>query len=107
MYWETLPNWFWIMYYLFLLATIGTAFYCFVQHTLRGLSIIAIVLSVIIPITGIINSIGRLEGLNEFEHFVVQLQQGFIWPILTMLGYLYLLVWWMFFLKHTAKNQKA
>lgn len=107
MYWETLPIWFWIMYYLFLLATIGTAIYCFIQHTLKGLSTIAIVLSVTVPIISIINSIGRSEGMNEFEHFVVQLQQGFIWPILTIIGYLYLLVWWMFFLKNNAKNQKA
>jgi hypothetical protein len=105
MYWETLPKWFWTIYYLFLLTTIGTAIFCLVKNKLKGMSTIAIFFSVTVPIISIIKSIGRTEGLNELEHFVSQLQQGSIWPIITIIGYLYIIVWWVYFLKSKARNQ--
>ena len=55
---------------------------------------IAIVFVITVPIVSLINSIGRGEGLNEFEHLLNQLQQGVIWSIYVVLGYLFLLAWW-------------
>ncbi|MFJ5764397.1 hypothetical protein ACIP9C_03490 [Lysinibacillus sp. NPDC093210] len=52
-----------------------------VKKKLVIVSIITIILAMTIPIISIINSIGREEGLDEFEHFIAQLQQGFNWPI--------------------------
>lgn len=98
MYWETLPNWFWALFYLFLLITIGTATYSIVKKLMNGLSIVAIVFTGIVPIIGLINSLGRAEGMNEFEHLVSQLQQGAIWAIIVIIGCLYLLVSWFLFL---------
>jgi hypothetical protein len=70
------------------------------------LSIIAIVFAITVPIIGLVNSIGRAEGLNEFEHLLNQLQQGAIWSIYVITGYLYALVWWiLFFLK--SKNKQV
>jgi hypothetical protein len=54
---------------------------------------------VTVPLIGLISSIGRAEGLNEFEFLVNQLQQGSIWSIYTIIGCLYLLVWWVLFFK--------
>ncbi|MDF2680940.1 MAG: rane protein [Brevibacillus sp.] len=44
--------------------------------------------------------------MNEFEHFISQLQQGAIWSLFTIIGYLFLLAWWVLFLfKIKTKNQ--
>jgi hypothetical protein len=106
MYWETLPNWVWIIYYLFLIVTLGTAIFSVIRKKMIRLSIIAIVLTMTVPIISLINSIGRAKGLNEFEHLVTQLQQGSIWSIYAIIGFLYLLVWWvMFLIKNKMKTE--
>jgi hypothetical protein len=98
MYWETLPNWFWVLFNLFLLTTLGATIFSFVKKKLKGLTIVAIAITIIVPIIQWINSIGRVEGMNEFEHLVSHLQQGAIWPIFVIIGYLFLLVWWALFI---------
>lgn len=98
MHWETLPNWFWVIYYLFLLTTLGTALFSVIRKKMISLSILASIFAVTVPIISLINSIGRAEGMHEFEHLISQLQQGAIWSIFTILGYLFLLVWWVLFL---------
>lgn len=98
MHWETLPNWFWVLNYLFLLTTLGTTIFSFTKRKIKGLSIVAIAVTITIPLISLINSIGRAEGMNEFEHLVSQLQQGAIWSIFVIIGYLFLLVWWILFL---------
>jgi hypothetical protein len=95
---RTLPNWFLIVYYLFLLTTLGTAIFSVVKRKMKGLSVIVIVFTLTIPIVSLINSIGRAEGMNEFEHLVSQLQQGAIWSVFVIIGYLFLVVWWVLFL---------
>ncbi|WP_316568776.1 hypothetical protein [Neobacillus sp. YIM B06451] len=101
MYWETLPSWVWIIYYLFLFLTLGTGILNIFRKRMLGLSIIAIVLTITVPIISMLNSVGRAEGMNEFEHLVAQLQQGAIWSIYSIIGFLYLVVFWtVFFLKN-------
>lgn len=70
---------------------------------MKGLSIVAIVITITIPIISLINSIGRAEGRNEFEYLVSQLQQGAIWSFFVIIGYLFLLVWWALFLFKKAE----
>lgn len=102
---ETLPNWFWTIYYLFLLVTLGTALLSVIKRKMSRLSFIAIVLTLIIPLVSLINSIGRPEEMNEFEYLVSQLQQGAIWSVFIMVGYLFLIVWWgLFLFKSKAKK---
>jgi hypothetical protein len=106
---ETLPSWFWIIYYLFLFITLGTAIFSLIRKKIISLSIIAIVFTITVPIISLLNSIGRAEGLNEFEHLVNQLQQGSIWSIYAIIAYLYLLVWWVLFFnksKITVHNKE-
>lgn len=106
MYWETLPNWFWVIYYLFFLSTAGTAIYSVIRKKRIRLSLAAILFAVTVPIISLINSIGRAEGMNEFEHFLDQLQQGEMWTVFTIAGYLFLFVWWVLFLLNSkAKKQ--
>jgi hypothetical protein len=108
MHWETLPNWFWAIYYLFLLTTLGTALFSVIRKKMKSLSIsiLAIIFAVTAPIISLINSIGRAEGMNEFEHLISQLQQGAIWSIFTIIAYLFLLVWWILFLLKSKTNSK-
>ncbi|MEC1184429.1 hypothetical protein [Bacillus altitudinis] len=104
--WETLPNWFWALYYLFFLTTLGTAIFSVVKNKHSGLSILTIVFTVTIPMISLINSIGRVEGMNEFEHLFSQLRQGAVWSIFTVIGYIFLLVWWVLILfKSKSKNK--
>lgn len=98
MYLETLPNWFWILYYLVLFITLGTAIACVVKKRMKGLSLTVIVFTFLVPIISLINSIGREEGKNEFEHLVSQFQQGAIWAIFVIIAYLFLFIWWVLFL---------
>jgi hypothetical protein len=106
MYWETLPKWFWVIYYLFLFTTAGTAIFSVLQKKLVGLSVFAILFAVTVPIVGLINSIGREAGVNEWEHFLSQLQKGAIWPVFTIIGYVFLFVWWgLFLLNSKTKKQ--
>ncbi|WP_349409687.1 hypothetical protein [Pseudalkalibacillus sp. SCS-8] len=105
MHWEPLPNWFWLIYYFLLFATLGTAIVNVAKKKVMFLSVVAILFTVTIPIISLINSIGRAEGINEFEHFVSQLQQGAVWSIFTIIGYLFLLLWWAFLLYKNVKKQ--
>ena len=105
MYWETLPNWFWVLYYLFLLSTLGTAIYSIVKKKGKILPFLTIVFTVTIPIVAFINSLGRAEEMNEYEHLVSQLHKGASWAIFSIIGYLFLFIWWFFFLfKSKHKN---
>ncbi|KEK24293.1 hypothetical protein [Bacillus gaemokensis] len=106
MYWETLPNWFWAIYYSFLLTTLGTAIFCVIRKKMKSLSTLAICFAITVPIISLIHSIGRAEGMDEFEHLINGLQQRSIWSIFATIGYLFLFVWWiLFLLKSKNKNQ--
>ncbi|MCT2534859.1 hypothetical protein NC661_04030 [Aquibacillus koreensis] len=98
MYWETLPSLFWAIFYLFLLATLGTAIINVTRGKVRGLSIVTIVTTISIPFVGIINSIGRAKGVNEYEHLIAHLRQGSIWSIYIVMGLLYFLLYWVILL---------
>lgn len=106
MYWETLPGSVWVIYYLFLFLTLGTGILNVIRKRMLGLSIIAIFLTITVPIVSMLNSVGRAEGRNEFEHLVAQLQQGAIWSIYSFIGFLYLFVFWtVFFLKNKINTE--
>lgn len=105
MYWETLPDWVWIIYYLFIIATLGSAIFSVIRKKMIIPSIITIVLTITIPIISIINSIGREKGVDEFEHLVTHLQQGSPWSIYAITGFLYLIIWWIMFLLKYKKRE--
>jgi hypothetical protein len=63
--WETLPFWFWIVYYLFLITTFGTCIFSFVKGKIKALSVIAMVIALTVPIVSLVNSMGRAEGMNS------------------------------------------
>lgn len=97
MHWETLPNWFWILFYLFLLTTLGASVFSLIRGKMKIMSILAIIIVIVIPIVSIINSIERPPGTNEIEYLISHFQQGFVWAIFVIIGYVFVLVWWLFF----------
>ncbi|KAB2331393.1 hypothetical protein [Bacillus mesophilum] len=107
MYWETLPSWIWVIYYLFLLLTLGTGILNVIRKRMISVSILAICLVITVPVISLVNSIGRAKGVNELEHLVAQLQQGAIWSIYTVTGTLFLFVFWiLLFIKNKERNPR-
>lgn len=99
MYWVSLPTWFWIVYHAFLLAiTISTIFSIF-KGKQKLFSSLSLILTLIIPIIVIINSIERDINQNEWEHLILHLQQGELWTIFAIFGHLFILMWFIWFLK--------
>jgi energy-coupling factor transporter transmembrane protein EcfT len=107
MYGETLPAWFWVMYYLLLLTILGAAVFSVVKLKHKRMSVSAILFTVTIPAVGLTNSIGREEGMNEFEHLISQLQQGAIWSLFTVTGYVFLAGWCLWLLFSTIKRKQV
>lgn len=99
MYWVTLPAYFWIIYYTPLLIILTAAIFSIFKRKQNPLSSLTIILTLSMPIIGIINCIEREIGLNEWEHFLLQLQQGATWTIFTIFGHFFILIWFIFFLK--------
>ncbi|WP_078379744.1 hypothetical protein [Sutcliffiella halmapala] len=99
MYWETLPSWFWFIYYLFLFATFGTAVSSLIKKRLVIYSFIVFVLVLTIPVNGMINGIERGPGLNELEHLIQSFQQREGWSLFIVTGFVILFIWWIVFFK--------
>jgi hypothetical protein len=102
---ETLPTWFLIIYYLYLFITLGTVIFSLILKRIILMSFVAIVIVITVPMMILLNSIGREEGLNEVEYLLSQLQQGSMWSIYAVIGYLFLIVWWLLFI-NSYKNLK-
>jgi hypothetical protein len=107
MYGETLPVWFWGVYYLLLLTILLAAVWSVIKTKHKGMAVIAILFSITTPAVGMLNSIGRAEGMNELEHLISQLQHGAVWALFTVIGYIYLSGWFFFFLFNSKKSQQV
>ena len=95
-----LPHWFWFIYYLFLLVVFLIGINNVFKKRMYILSIIAIVLTIIVPITSIINSLFLDLGTNELTHLISELQAGAKWSIFAVLGYIYMVIYIsIFFIK--------
>lgn len=102
--WDTLPGWFWIIHHAILLITLGMAIFSIVRKRLRKESILLIFLLLTSSVVFFMNTIGRLQGTNEFEWLYKELLSGSIWAIYVLINYFYLLVWWILFLVLKEKN---
>ena len=96
MIYETLPGWFWIIYYLVIFVTFCAAFWATIRNRLRKYSVVTMILAIFVPIGSAIFSLGRVDGQHEFEHIFNHLIQGSVWSILLTIGYVYLAFWWVF-----------
>lgn len=97
MFWETLSVWFWIGYYLFILLIFTTAVISVIKKRRMAMSMIAILLTISVPMVSLMNSIGRPVDTNEFEFLAAQLKHGALWAIFALVGYAYMLYWFISF----------
>ncbi|MEH6944186.1 hypothetical protein, partial [Bacillus sp. JJ722] len=97
----------WVIYSTFLLITLGLAIFSIIQSKIKSLSIIAIVIICTTPVIGIINSIERENGINEFEHLVIHLRQGSLWAFYIIISHLYILVWWILFFSKDQVTKRS
>ncbi|CAI9395485.1 hypothetical protein BACSP_04111 [Bacillus sp. T2.9-1] len=95
----SLPTWFWIVYYTFLLAITISAIFSILKGKQKLISILSLILTLTIPIIGLINSIERDINQNEWEHLILSLQLGEHWTIFTIFGHLFIFIWFLWFLK--------
>ena len=94
MYWESLPSWIWAIYYILFLVTISVAVFSIIRNKLRKFSVLTVVITLMMPIIAFLNSVGRKEGIDEWQHLVMELQQGALWAIFILIAAIYLIVWW-------------
>lgn len=100
---ETLPGWFWFIYYLFLILTLITTSFSLIRKRNVLSSVINLILVITVPIVSLLNSIGRTEG-TELDYLISSISQGSLWAIFVLLGYLYMLFSWIQFFWRTKKT---
>lgn len=100
---ETLPGWVWFIYYLFLILTLTTTSFSIKRKSNVPFSIINLLLVITVPIVSLLNSIGRAEG-TELDYLISSISQWSLWVIFVLLGYMYMLYWWIQFFLRTKKT---
>ncbi|MGJ9459252.1 hypothetical protein [Oceanobacillus sp. CF4.6] len=95
---ETLPNWFWVLYYIIIFLTLVSGIINWVRQIYSPLAAVTIILSLLLPLVGFLYSIGRPEGVNEYEYVWAQFQTRNLWSVFIIFVHIYLIVWWFLFL---------
>ena len=96
---ETLPQSFWVMYTIFFIVCLLMGIIYWVVQRYSVLAVIAIAMSLIIPLVAFIYFVQRPEGIHEYAYFKEQLKSGDNWATLLSVGYLYLIAWFLLLLK--------
>lgn len=108
MYWVTLSVWIWIVYYLFLLIMFSSTIFSIIGKRMVVYSMVALVITITLPMVGLINSIDRPMGQTEWDHLISQLKQGALWAYYSIAGHAYLIGWLALFLwKLMRMNKKT
>ncbi|WP_404469517.1 hypothetical protein [Sutcliffiella horikoshii] len=105
MYGENLPIWILAIYYLFFLATFVVATNCMIKMRLVIASLITIVLLFVVQVVSILYGIDRASDHNELEHLLFSIGQGETWAIFVSAGHLYIVVWWIIYLRKIQENR--
>lgn len=90
---ETLPNWFWIIYTIFLFLSLVTGLIGLVRQWLSTLSAFTIALSLLAPLVSFVYTIQRSNDVTEFGYLIAQLKIGNLWAIFITVIFLYLIAW--------------
>ncbi|WP_087973419.1 hypothetical protein [Oceanobacillus rekensis] len=95
---ETLPTWFWIIYYIIIFLTLVSGIINWVRRIYSPLAAITIILSLLTPLVGFLYSIGRPVGINEYEYVMAQFQMRNLWSVFIVFAHIYFIIWgFMFF----------
>ena len=105
MYGENLPTWILAIYYLFFLATFVVATTCIIRMRIVIASVFTIVLLFAVPVVSILYGTDRASDHNELEHLLFTIGQRGTWAIFVAAGHLYIVVWWIFYLRKIQENR--
>ncbi len=104
---SNIPAWFWIIYYTFFATTFFISVLAVIRRRNRWFSIINLIIVVTVPFVSIINTMGIIAAANEFIHLMNHLRQGDLWAVYVWAGYLFILIWWVWFIKDTVRGKKV
>lgn len=96
---ETLPQSFWVMYTIFFIVCLLMGIIYWVVQRYSAFAVIAIVMSLIIPLVAFIYFVQRPEDIHEYAYLKEQLKSGDNWAKFLSIGYLYLMGWLLLLLK--------
>lgn len=102
---ETLPQWFWILYYSLMLITIASALFSIRKQRYRWGGMLTIFFTLSIPVVGLVHGIYRGENQNELEQWLSDLVKGEIWAFYLLFGYIYVIVWWVLLIRNRVRSQ--
>lgn len=102
---ETLPQWFWILYYSLTILTIASAFLSIKKQRYIWRAMLTIFVTISIPVVGMVNGIYRGENQNEMEQWLSHLRTGELWAIYLLFGYIYVIVWWGLLIRNKVSRQ--
>ncbi|MCR8963249.1 hypothetical protein NW800_08505 [Brevibacillus laterosporus] len=101
----TMPLWFWILYYLFILMTIILTIVCIIKKKHTLFSAVTLIFSVLAPIVFFLHALTRGYG-NEIEFFFRKLCSGEIWAIFVAIALVETVYWYFFLLKDYRINRR-
>ena len=78
---ESLPDWFWTLYIIFLFLSLITGIVGLVRQWFSTLSAITIALSLLAPLVSFVYSVQRPAGVTELGYLLAQLKTGDLWAI--------------------------
>ncbi|NMH68152.1 hypothetical protein HF072_05105 [Bacillus sp. RO3] len=104
---ETLPQWFWIIYYSLGFLTIAAAVFSIKQKQMVWRSLMTIFITLSIPVVGIANGIYREEHQDEWEQWLAHLGSGSLWAYYLLSGYLWIVIWWGMFIRKRVWGKKS
>ncbi|MHA7098805.1 hypothetical protein [Priestia aryabhattai] len=96
---HSLPDWFWIIFHLAILLTIGLNIVFVIKRKYSIISLVNLPLMFILYIAFFIKGFSRDENLNEYQYLVKSIEDGAVWAIFVALGHLYFTIWWFIVLK--------
>ncbi|MFC2947101.1 hypothetical protein [Virgibacillus sediminis] len=92
---ESVPLSLWIIFCLFLLATLASAVYCIVRGRSLNLSYLTVVITLALPVISLLFAAQRPRDMTEWGYFWSQLVGGNILAVLILASLLYLGAWWL------------
>ncbi|WP_282137466.1 hypothetical protein [Rossellomorea aquimaris] len=102
---ETLPQWFWILYYSLTILTIASAILSIKKQGYIWRAMLTIFVTISIPVVGMVNGIYREQNQNELEQWLSHLGKGKLWAFYLLLGYIYVFVWWVLLIRNKVSRQ--
>lgn len=94
---ETLPNSFWIIFFLCISIALITAIISNARDRLIPFAYITIILSIGTPLFSFLYVVGRSEGSNELNYLFQQIGTGHYPAIILFICYVYLIFWVILF----------